>query len=431
MKYEVRNMKLAILNGQVIDPSQNLEGAYTILIEEGLIKEVTPSKKLDDHYQIIDAKGAVVTPGFVDLHTHLREPGFEYREDIESGSRAAAAGGFTTILCMANTNPVNDNASVTEMIVKRAKEVGLVNIHPIGAVSKKLEGKELAEIGEMIKAGCVAISDDGMPVMNGSLMRHAFEYAKSFGVPVITHAEDLTLSCGGSMNEGKTSTALGLKGIPAAAEEAMIYRDLLLAQLTGHHLHVAHVSTKLGIEMIARAKKEGIQVTCEVTPHHLMLTDETCLHYNANAKVNPPLRAQADCEALIKALNDGVADAIATDHAPHSQDEKEVGFGCANFGLIGMETALSVCLQLVHQKKITLKRLIELLTIGPAKTFRLKGGSLKIGSPADVTIFDPNKEITISAQQFQSKSRNTPFEGMKLKGKVLFTICNGKVVCES
>lgn len=424
-------MKLAILNGRVIDPSQNLDEEKTMLIEEGVIRDITSSKKLDDRCQIIDAKGAVVTPGFIDVHTHLREPGFEYREDIESGQRSAAAGGFTTILCMANTLPVNDNASVTAMIVKRSKEVGLVNVHPIGAVSKKLEGKELAEIGEMVSHGCVAISDDGMPVMNGNLMRHAMEYAKSFNVPVITHAEDLTLSCGGAMHEGKTSFALGLKGIPAVAEESMIGRDLLLAKLTGHHLHVAHVSTKRGIEMIRRAKEEGISVTCEVTPHHLTLTDATCAHYNANAKVNPPLRTEADCKALIEALKSGVADAIATDHAPHSKDEKEVGFGAANCGLIGMETALAVCLKLVHEKKITLKRLVELLTIGPAKIFRLSGGTLKKGSPADITIFDPNKEVTITPESFYSKSRNTPFEGMKFKGKVLFTICGGRVVHES
>ena len=424
-------MKLAIINGRVIDPSQNFDAIKNVLIEDGIIRDVTSSKKLDGQYKIIDAKGAIVAPGFIDCHTHLREPGFEYREDIESGSRSAAAGGFTTILCMANTNPVNDNASMTQMIVKRAKEVGLINIYPIGAVSKKLEGKELAEIGEMVSSGCVAISDDGMPVMNGNLMRHAFEYAKSFGVPVITHAEDLTLSCGGAMNEGKTSVALGLKGIPAAAEESMIQRDILLAKLTGHHLHVAHVSTKRGIEMIRQAKKEKISVTCEVTPHHLTLTDVTCSHYNANAKVNPPLRTEADCQALIQALLDGTADCIATDHAPHSQDEKQVGFGAANCGLIGMETALAVCLKLVHEKKITLKRLIESLTIGPAKIFGLKAGSLKKGSPADLTIFDPNKAVTITAETFHSKSRNTPWEGIKLKGKVLFTVCNGKVAYES
>lgn len=424
-------MKLAILNGYVIDPSQNLDGDYTVLIDEGVIQDVVSTKRLDNQYQIIDAKGSVVAPGFIDLHTHLREPGFEYREDIESGSRAAAAGGFTTILCMANTEPVNDNASVTEMIVKRSKEVELVNVYPVGAVSKGLKGKELAEIGEMVKAGCVAISDDGMSVMDGDLMRHALEYAKSFGVPVITHPEDLTLSCGGAMHEGKVATALGLKGIPAAAEEGMIGRDILLAKLTGHPLHVAHVSTKNGIEMIRKAKAEGIPVTCEVTPHHLTLTEEACRNYNANAKVNPPLRTETDTQALIQALNDGTVDAIATDHAPHSQDEKLVGFGEANFGLIGLETALPVCLQLVHEKKITLRRLIELLTVGPAKIFKLKGGTLKKGSPADVAIFNPNQEVTIQSEHFFSKSRNTPFDGMKLKGKVLFTICNGKVVYES
>lgn len=424
-------MKLAVLNGHVIDPLQNIDGGYTVLIEDGVIRDVTSSKKLDDRCQVIDAKGAIVCPGLIDVHTHLREPGFEHREDIESGSRAAAAGGFTTILCMANTHPVNDNASVTEMIVKRSREVGLVNIRPVGALSKGLKGEEMAEIGEMVRAGCAAISDDGMPVMNGKLMRHALEYAKTFGVPVITHPEDLTLSAGGSMNEGKISTRLGLEGIPAAAEESMIQRDLLLAQLTGHHLHVAHVSTKRGIEMIRRAKEEGIPVTCEVTPHHLTLTDEACLKYNANAKVNPPLRTPADCEALIAALNDGTADCIATDHAPHSQDEKLTGFGCANVGLIGMETALPVCLKLVHEQKLNLKRLIELFTAGPARIFKLKGGTLKNGSPADVTIFNPDQAVTLQSGSFLSKSRNTPFEGMKLKGKVLLTICNGKVVYES
>ena len=425
-------MKLAITNGRVIDPSQNLDGNFTIYIEDGVIREIKPSavsRQLSANYQIIDAKGAIVSPGFVDLHTHLRDPGFEYREDIESGSRAAAAGGFTTILCMANTNPVNDNASVTSMIVNRAKEVGLVNIFPVGAVSKGLKGAELAEIGEMVKAGCMAISDDGRPVMNGSLMRHALEYAKSFGVPVITHAEDLTLSKGGAMNEGGVSTRLGLKGIPAAAEETMIQRDILLAKLTSHHLHVAHVSTAAGVEMIRRAKKEGVRVTCEVTPHHLVLTDESCSNYDANAKVNPPLRTHKDGEALIKALNDGTVDAVATDHAPHAEDEKEkTPFDCANCGLIGMETALPVLLKLVHEKKLPLKRLIHLLTAGPAKTFRLHAGSLKKGMPADITIFDPHRPVVIDPRQFHSKSKNSPFAGWKLKGKVLHTICRGKVI---
>lgn len=424
-------MKLAILNSHVIDPSQNIDGNYTVLIDEGVIQDIVSSKRLDNQYQIIDAKGAIVTPGFIDCHTHLREPGFEYREDIESGSKAAVAGGFTTVMCMANTNPVNDNASVTEMIVKRAKEIGLIHLHPVGALSKGLQGKEMAEIGEMVRSGCVAISDDGMPVANGKLMRHALEYAKTFNVPVITHPEDLSLSEGGAMHEGKISTALGLKGIPAAAEEGMIQRDILLAKLTGHHLHVAHVSTKRGIEMIRKAKEEGIEVTCEVTPHHLTLTEEACSHYNANAKVNPPLRTKADCAALIQAVNDGVVDCLATDHAPHSPDEKDLGFGEANFGMIGLETALPVVLSLVHQGSISLKRLIELLTIGPAKVFRLKGGTLKKGSAADVTLFDLDKEITIRPDQFFSKSRNTPYDGMKLKGKVLFTICGGRVVYES
>ncbi|MDO8494891.1 MAG: dihydroorotase [Deltaproteobacteria bacterium] len=420
--------KLAIINGRVIDPSQKLDAARTIFIEDGKIKKITDSKKTDASYEVINAKGCIVSPGFIDLHTHLRDPGFEYREDLESGSQSAAAGGFTTILCMANTSPVNDNASITGMIVKRAKEVGLVNILPIGAITKDLKGKEMAEIGEMVSAGAVAISDDGRPVMNGQLMRHALEYAKRFKIPVVTHAEDCTLSAGGHMHEGKVSCRLGIKGVPSAAEETMIQRDILLSDLTGHRLHVAHVSTKRGIEMIAQAKKDRLLVTCEVTPHHLTLTDETCTEYNTNAKVNPPLRTQADCDALIRAINDGVVDAIATDHAPHAMDEKVCGFDHANCGMIGMETALPVVLQLVHAKKITLKKMIELFTIGPAKAFNLKSGTLKIGATADIAIFDPKATNKIDADSFYSKSKNSPFHGMNLRGKIKFTICGGKVV---
>lgn len=424
-------MKIAIINGHIIDPSQNLDGAGTIFVEDGIVKDIKPSavgRQLSANCEIIDAKGMIVAPGFIDLHTHLREPGFEYREDIASGSRAAAAGGFTTILCMANTNPVNDNGAVTEMIVKRAREVGLVRVLPIGAVSKGLQGKELAEVGEMVTAGCVAISDDGRPVMSGKLMRHALEYAKSFNVPVITHAEDLTLSEGGCMHEGRVSTELGLCGIPAAAEESMIQRDILLAKLADHHLHVAHVSTARGIEMVRQAKKEKIPVTCEVTPHHLTLTDGTCLNFNTQAKVNPPLRTAADCKALIAALNDGTVDAIATDHAPHSQDEKDIGFAHANCGMIGLEIALPVLLQLVSQKKLTMKRLIFLLTAGPAKVFGLKGGTLKKGMKADIVLFDPKGKNIINPEQFSSKSRNTPFANASMKGLVRYTLFEGKVV---
>lgn len=420
--------KIAIVNGRIFDPSQNLDKKAALLISGGEIEKIVSGKANTDDYDVIDARGMVVAPGFIDVHTHLREPGFEYREDIESGQKAAACGGFTTILCMANTNPVNDNPYVTARIVARAREVGLINVHPVGAITKNLAGEELAGIGEMVEEGCVAISDDGMPVMHSRLMRHAMEYAKSFHVPVITHAEDKHLSEGGCMNEGSMSTKLGLKGIPAAAEESMIARDILLSKLTDHHLHVAHVSTATGIGMIARAKKEGLKVTCEVTPHHLTLTEVACDHYNADAKVNPPLRTEADCRALIRAANDGTVDCIATDHAPHSRDEKDVGFGCANFGFIGMETALPVLLTLVHTKKITLKTMIALLTHGPARIFGLKGGSLKKGEPADVTIFDPNKKITVEATRFHSKSQNSPYDGAKLKGKVLFTLCNGRVV---
>lgn len=424
-------MKLAIVNGRVIDPSQNLDGNYTLLIEKGVVKEIVRAKRGTVGYEVIDAKGAVASPGFIDVHTHLREPGFEYREDIASGSRAAVAGGFTTIFCMANTNPVNDNAAVTQMIVKKGEAAGLLNVYPVGAVSKGLKGEELAEIGEMVEAGCVAISDDGRPVMSGSLMRHALEYAKTFKIPVVVHEEDLHLSGGGCMNEGKVSTELGLKGQPAASEEAMIARDILLAKWVDHHVHFQHVTTAVGIDMIRQAKRQGLPVTCEVTPHHLTLTEEACRGYNTNAKVNPPLRTAADCKALVKALSDGTVDCLATDHAPHAQDEKNTGMDEANFGLLGMETALPVLLKLVHQKQLTLKRLIYLLTAGPAKAFRLKTGSLKKGRPADVTIFDPSRPHTLDAEKFHSKSRNTPFQGWKVKGKVLYTIYGGRIVYRS
>lgn len=426
-------MRLAITGGLVVDPSQKLSGSYTVLIEDGQIAGLVKDHKFPKgkgltDYEIMDVKGATLCPGFIDLHTHLREPGFEYREDIASGTRAAAAGGFTTICCMANTNPVNDNGQVTEFILKQAKAKGLVHVLPVGAVSQGLKGKGLAAIGEMVSAGVVAVSDDGEPVMNGALMRHAMEYTKGFGIPVISHAEDKDLSQGGLMHEGEVSVRLGLKGIPAAAEETMIHRDILLARLTGCHLHVAHLSSRGGVDLVRQAKKMGIPVTCEVTPHHLLLTDEACAGFNPHAKVKPPLRSEVDRNSLLQGLCDGTIDAIATDHAPHSLDEKMTAFDEANFGMVGLETALPLLLKLVESRKLKLGEMVRLLTSGPATVLNLKKGSLKKGWPADLCIFDPKSPVTIDSSKFHSKGRNTPFEGFRLNGKILYTIVEGRKI---
>jgi len=429
--------KIAITNGRVCDPlqgdpSQRWGKEGTLLIEGDRIGSLLPPRaKVPTGYKIYDAKGCIVSPGFIDLHTHLRDPGFEYREDIQTGSRAAAAGGFTTIVCMANTQPVNDNKMVTQYILQKAKEVGVIEILPVGAVTKGLQGKEMAEIGGMQKAGIVALSDDGMPVMNGNLMRRAMEYAKGFGLFVITHAEDHTLS-GGSMNEGSCSCRMGIRGTPSIAEEAMIYRDVGLAELTQSHLHVAHVSTAKGLEIIRNAKKRGVHVTCEVTPHHLFLTEEACENYNTYAKVNPPLRTKEDNQALLKGLQDGTVDAIATDHAPHTSFEKErIPFEEAHFGLIGMETALPILLHFVHKKEISLERMVALLTEGPARVLGRSLGTLKKGSLANITLFDPKLPVTLGVGGYVSKSSNTPFTGLKLKGAVRATFYRGEKVFEN
>ncbi len=422
-------MKLLIKNGRVIDPASKKDGVLDVLCTEGVIEKVgknLPSAGVD---RVVDAKNAIVAPGFVDLHTHLREPGFEYKEDIESGSRAAAAGGFTSILCMANTNPVNDNAVITEFIVKKARAVGLTNVFPIGAISQNLDGKTLADIGQMSEAGIVGISDDGRCVMDSALMRKAMQYARGFGLMVISHAEDECLSGHGSMNEGVVATELGLPGSPNAAEEIIIARDIALAELTQCRLHIAHLSTRGGLDLVIAAKKRGVAVTCEVTPHHLFLTDEAVRGYNTAASMRPPLRSEDDKEALRRGLKAGVIDAIATDHAPHAPFEKEVEFVKAAHGLVGLETALPLALELVTQKILTLADLVRLLATNPAKIAGLKNkGRLAPGADADVVIFDAKAPVTVDASKFQSKSRNTPFEGWSLKGKVLTTIVGGKVI---
>lgn len=430
MKANLYSMQIAIINARVIDPQNNLNGEFNILIRDGKIVAVNKGRgKIPEDIIVIDAKGAIVCPGFVDIHVHLREPGFEYKEDIESGSKAAVAGGFTSICCMPNTDPVNDNASVTEYIIKRAKAVGLTKVFPVGAISKNLKGEQMADIGDLATAGVVAITNDGKPVMNSLLMRRAAEYASTFGLTIMDHCEDLNLAANGVMNEGAISTELGLEGIPAAAEEAHVARDIALAELTGAHFHITHVSTKGSIEMIRVAKKKKLSVTCDVTPHHLALTDEAVRGYGTNTKMNPPLRAAKDVRELIRGLNDGTIDCIATDHAPHGVVEKELGFETAAFGVIGLETALPVVLSLVHDKKITLKRAVELMTNGlhviGAKN---KNDGIKKGAIADITIFDADYKVVVTSAKFYSKSRNTPFEGQKLRGKVLYTIVGGRII---
>ncbi|MGH7806522.1 MAG: dihydroorotase [Thermodesulfobacteriota bacterium] len=424
-------MKILIKEGRLIDPSEKLDKTGNILLEDGKIKGYpSDTKKLEKEpaTKVIDAQGMIVAPGFIDMHVHLREPGFEYKETIRTGCEAAAAGGFTSVVCMPNTNPVNDNASVTEYILLKARTEGIVNVFPIGAITKGEKGETLAEIGEMWEAGCVGISDDGHSVMNSRVMRHAMEYVKAFGVPVISHAEDIDLSGHGVMNEGFTSTVLGLRGIPNASEEVMVARDITLAELTGAHLHIAHVSTAGAVRLIRDAKKRGVKVTAEATPHHFTLTDRAILNYDTNAKVNPPIRGQGDVEAIREGLKDGTIDVIATDHAPHSEDEKKVEFDLAPFGISGLETGLPLALKLVQDGVLTLPELIRKLTINPAKIIRINRGTLKVGSVADVVVFDPNRPITVDRNKFRSKGKNSPFHGWQLSGSVLHTIVGGKVV---
>lgn len=424
-------MSILIKGGRIIDPSQGIDGKGNVLIENGKIKsypKTTKKYENDLDVKVIDAKGNIVSPGLVDIHVHLREPGFEHKETIRTGCESAAAGGFTSIVCMPNTNPVNDNASVTEYILLKARTEGIVNVFPIGAITKGELGETLAQIGEMYQAGCVGVSDDGMPVMNSKVMRHAMEYVQAFDIPVLSHAEDKDLSGSGVMNEGEVSTQLGLAGIPCASEDVMVSRDITVAELTGSHLHICHVSTAGSVRLIRAAKKRGVKVTAEVTPHHFTLTDEAVGRYDTNAKMNPPLRGKKDREAVIEGLKDGTLDAIATDHAPHSEDEKKVEFDLAPFGIVGLETALPLSLKLVEDGALTINQMISKLTNSPSDVLNLGKGTLKIGDDADVVIFNPDQEITIDREEFHSKSKNSPFDGWKLKGKVNYTIVNGEIV---
>ena len=420
-------MKILIKNGRVVDPSQNLDDTLDVLVEDGQISGLERNIQTSEAEEI-DAQGLVVTPGLIDMHVHLRDPGQEYKEDIASGTRAAAAGGFTSVVCMPNTSPVNDNAAITDYILQKACTCGVVNVFPVAAISKGLKGESLTEMGELKEAGCVAYSDDGRWVANGDLMRRALEYARLFGMPLISHAEDSTISGRGVMNEGFVATELGLKGIPWTAEDAAVFRDVILAELTGAQVHICHISTRGTVAIIREAKNRGVRASCDVTPHHLTLDEEAVRGYNTNAKMNPPLRTAADIEALHQGLGDGTIDAIATDHAPHHKDEKNVEFDLALNGIVGLETALPLTLKLVEKGVFSMREAIASLTAGPARVLNLSRGSLGKGAVADITLFDPAKEWEVAAERFLSKSRNTPFEGWKMKGKVARTLVGGKTV---
>ena len=421
-------MSLLIKGGRVLDPANGVDAVEDLLIQDGKIACLGKGLEAPDGTPVIAAAGKVVCPGFIDIHVHLREPGYEYKETVATGTKAAAAGGFTAVACMANTNPVNDNRSVTDYILAKARSEGFVRVYPIGAVTRGLEGKELAELAELAEAGCVAYSDDGHPIMNSALLRRAMEYTLPFGLPIISHAEDAHLVQGGVMNEGVVSTELGLGGRPATAEEVMVARDCCLAELTGAHVHVAHISTAGAVRLVKEAKARGIRVTAEVTPHHLLLTEEAVRGYDPNTKMNPPLRTKRDQEALLEALADGTIDCIATDHAPHALSEKEGDFDGAAAGIVGLETAASVLLdRLVRPGLLSLKILVERLTAGPARALNLPGGSLAPGVDADVTILDPARELTIDPAGFHSKSRNTPFGGWRVTGMPWMTLIGGRV----
>ncbi|MEJ5227818.1 dihydroorotase [Thermodesulfovibrio sp.] len=424
-------MIIKIYNAYLIDPFTNKEGIADIVIDGGVISKVlfkrkyqplAKNSKNSDSTLEIDAKDLYVFPGLIDMHTHLREPGYEYKETIRTGTLAAVRGGFTSVCCMANTNPVNDNPEVTYYILAKAKEEGNCDVLPIGAVTKGQKGEELSEMAMLKEAGCVAFSDDGMPVMNSMVMRRALDYSKSVGAPIISHCEDLSLSEDGVMNEGKLSFLMGLKGITKASEEVMVARDIILSKYSKAPLHIAHVSTKGSLELIKYAKQQGLPVTAETCPHYFTLTEEAVKDYNTNAKMNPPLRSEEDKEAIKEALRDGTIDVIATDHAPHHIDEKKVPFQEALNGISGLETAFALSLGLVHEGVLTLKQLIEKLTVNPAKILKIKKEGIKEGASADLILVDINRKWRVDKDKLASLGKNTPFDGWELTGKVLITI---------
>lgn len=424
-------MNLLIRNGRLIDPAHRRDEVTDIFIENGKIGRIGKSLKSDgpkSETQIIDGTDQWVVPGFVDLHVHLREPGFEYKETIKTGTEAAAAGGFTSVCCMPNTNPVNDNQAVTRMIIEKARQEGVVHVYPIGAITKGSKGEELSEVGDLVEAGCVAITDDGKPVMNSEVMRRAMEYALAFDLTVIDHCEDEHLMKDGVMNEGIVSMELGLKGIPAAAEEVMVARNLILAELTGARLHLAHISTAGSVRLIREAKSRGVRVSAETCPHYFSLTEEAVRGYNTYAKMNPPLRTPQDRDAVRQGLKDGTLDVIATDHAPHTEDEKDREFDLAPFGVVGLETALPLTLMLVEEGVLSVEEAVAKLTVLPARVMRLNKGHLGLGADADLCLIDPGATWTVDPRRLRSKSKNTPFGGWKMKGLVSMTIVDGRVV---
>lgn len=421
--------RLLIKGGRVIDPSQGIDGALDVLISDETITEVGP-RLAARGARVVDAKGLVVCPGFIDIHTHLREPGQEHKETIASGTRAAAAGGFTAVCAMPNTEPVNDNEGITRLMIEKARAEGTVRVYPIGAITRGSAGKELSEFGDLREAGCVAVSDDGHPVADTQVMRRALEYAKAFDFVVIDHCEDPALSRKTCMNEGPVSTHLGLSGEPAVGEAIMVERDVLLAELTGSRVHIAHISTAASVDAVRRGKARNVRVTAEVTPHHLFLTDEKVREsaYDTSTKMKPPLRSEADRLAAIAGLQDGSIDCIATDHAPHHVDDKRVEYDCAANGIVGLETAVALCLdRLVGEGLLGLPRLVALLSTNPARVLDLPGGTLAPGAPADITLLDLARSQKVDPARFQSKGRNTPFGGWVLKGWPVATIVGGTV----
>ena len=425
------SVRLLVRGGTLVDPVAGTAAPGDLLIEDGrIVATGAPGTLAAADAAEYGARGLLVLPGLVDMHVHLREPGHEYKETIVTGVKAALAGGFTSLACMANTEPVNDSAAVTQFIIERARLAGGAHVYPIGALSVGLEGTRLAEIGEMHRAGIVAVSDDGRPVMHAGLMRRALEYTRMFGLPVIAHEEDVSLADGGVMNEGATALRLGLRGTPAAAEEVMIARDIALVRLTGGRLHLAHVSTAGAVALVREAKAQGLAVTAEVTPHHLFLTEEAVEGYGTDAKMAPPLRSRADVDALRAALADGTIDAIATDHAPHHRDEKEVEFEAAANGVVGLETALPLALRLVTEGVADLPTIVARLTIGPARILGLPAGTLAAGAAADLTLLDPARRWRVDARSFRSKGRNTPFEGWDVVGRTVAVLVGGRLVHE-
>ena len=427
--HEASSQPVLFVNGRIIDPANGIDLVGDIFVENGSIVEIGPGLDVErPHLQRIDLQGKWLVPGLIDMHVHLREPGDEYKETVVSGTKAAAAGGFTAVAPMPNTRPVNDNQAVTALIRSKAGK-GYARVYPVGAISQGSSGDNLAEYGEMRDAGVVAVSDDGLPVLDGQLMRRALEYAGNYNLLVISHSEELSLSRHGVMNEGSISTRMGLIGIPRAAEEIMVYRDIALARYTGCPIHIAHVSTRESVSLIRRAKEQGCRVTAETAPHYFTLTEEAIGSYDARAKMNPPLRTADDVAAIKEGLQDGALDAIATDHAPHSELEKDVEFDLAANGIIGLETALPLSLALVRDGLLSPARLVELLAVNPARILGVAGGSLAVGAAADVTVIDPDRDFRYDLEQVVSKSRNSPFLGWELTGKAVLTMVGGQVTC--